>query len=139
VEASEGVAAARRGEALSPDRVLVESTPVGADEEGDPAGRLEVIAHAVGSHRLRVEAARATWLVVREPYYRNWAATIDGRSAAVRPAGGFFLAVRVEGGRHEVVLRYGEPRLLPGVVVAMVIAMMLLAVRGERPRVPGPT
>jgi hypothetical protein len=134
VDAGEGVAAARHGTALSPGPVLVEAAPVGRVEEGDPAGRLEIVARSSGEHALRVDVARPTWLVAREPYYRSWAATIDGRPAEVRPAGGFFLAIRVEGGRHDVTLRYREPGLVRGLGVAMVTPLMLLAMGGRRRR-----
>ena len=73
-------------------------------------------------------------MIVREPYYRNWTATIDGRSAEVRPAGGFFIGVRVGAGAHAISLRYREPGFARGVVVALLAAMVLVGLhrRGGR-------
>ena len=132
VEAGDGVAAARRGAAMLPEQVVVEAAPAGTVETGDPDGRLVVVAQEHASARFRVDVARPTWLVARQPYYRNWEATIDGRAAEVRPAGGFFLAVRVEPGSHEVALRYREPSLAPTIVVAALSLVMLVAGVGRR-------
>jgi uncharacterized membrane protein YfhO len=56
---------------------------------------------------------------MREPYYANWYATVDGRSATVRLAAGFLLAVLIDAGSHEVWLGYREPGLVPGALVAL--------------------
>jgi len=76
-----------------------------------------------------VDVARPTWIVVRAAYYRNWRATLDGAPVDVHPAGGLFLAVRAEAGRHEVGLAYREPGLVPGLVVAALTAIGLVMVR----------
>lgn len=129
VDAAAAVDAARRGLALDVEHVLVEAEPLGEREVGDGNGRVE-IEHASGAdYRLRVEVARPTWLVVRAAYYRNWRATIDGRAADVRPAGAMFLAVRVDAGAHHVALAYREPGLVPGLVVAALTGLVLVAIR----------
>ena len=131
VDAAAAIAAARRGHALQPDPVLIEATPAGTEEYGDHAGHVETVAADVGSRSFRVDVARPTWLVVREPYYPSWRATIDGTAAEVRPAGAFFLAVRVAAGEHDVALAYHEPRVAAGIVL-LVLAAITLAVAGRR-------
>jgi uncharacterized membrane protein YfhO len=80
--------------------------------------------------RARVTLAQPTWLVLREPYYRNWRAAIDGRPARLYPAGGFLLGLLVDAGTHEVQAAYHEGRLLPGVVLAALAVVLLpLALR----------
>jgi len=129
VDAATAVDAARRGRALDPDHVLVEAEPTGTSEVGDPAGRLELVASSASDYRMLVDVARPTWIVVRAAYYRNWRATLDGAPVDVHPAGGLFLAVRAEAGRHEVGLAYREPGLVPGLVVAALTAIGLVMVR----------
>jgi hypothetical protein len=130
VEPAEAVAAARRGEALASSGVLIEGA--GDAETGDADGRLELVERGRAVHRWRVDLARPTWLVVREPYYRNWIATVDGRAADVRPAGGFLLAVRADAGSHDVTLRYREPALVPGLVGAALTAIALAVASARR-------
>ena len=117
--------AARAGEALTDASVLIEATALGKGQDGDPAGRLEVIERDGRGARLRIHVDRPTWLVARQPFYRNWRATIDGKPATIYPAGGFFFAFLVDGGRHEVRVRYEEPGLWMGAVVAGLTALLL--------------
>jgi hypothetical protein len=130
VPAETAVAAARLGRALDDQRVLIEAEALPGGAEGDPAGRLEVHKRTPGMVRARVVVAQPTWLVLREPYYRNWHATIDGRPTRVYPAGGFLLAMLVDAGTHEVQAAYHERGLLPGVLLAALAVLLLpLALR----------
>jgi hypothetical protein len=131
VTAATAVAAARRGEALDVDRVLVEAAPEGTTEAGDPAGGLDVLAAAPTAYRMRVELDRPTWMIARVPYYRNWHATIDDHPTDVRPAGAMFLAVRADKGRHDISLRYTEPGLIPGMAIAAATALILGILRAK--------
>ncbi len=131
VDAAEAIAAAKRGAAFDANEILVEGAG-GADEQGDAQGGLDVTERRQHLHRWRVGVRQPTWLAVREPYYRNWIAWIDGRPAEVRPAGGFFVAVRVPAGEHEVALRYREPGLVPGLVAAGATLLALGVVAARR-------
>jgi uncharacterized membrane protein YfhO len=75
--------------------------------------------------RVRVAVERPTWLLAREPYYAGWRATVDGRATAIHPAAGFLLAVLVDRGTHEVELRYREPGLWIGALLAAMAAVAL--------------
>lgn len=127
VDATESIAAARRGAPFDPAEIFVEGT-TGAREAGDPHGRFDVLERRQHAYRWRVAVEQPTWLAVREPYYPNWNATIDDRGADVVPAGGFFLAVRVPAGEHEVMLRYREPGVVPGAIAATLTAFVLAVV-----------
>jgi len=139
VSADAAVAAARVGQALDERHVLIEAETLPGGADGDPDGRLDVLEHEPGTVHVRVALARPTWLVMREPYYRNWHATVDARPVQTFPAGGFLLAALIDGGQHDVRLVYREPRLLVG-VVGMVLAALLLPVALRRAiGRPGPT
>jgi hypothetical protein len=128
--AETAAAAARFGRALDETRVLVEAGALPGGAHGDSNGRLEIREHEPGVLRARVVVARATWLVLRDPYYRNWRATVDDRDAPVYPAGGFFLGVLIAPGAHDVEVVYHERWLLPGVVLAaLALALLPSALR----------
>jgi len=125
VTAETAIAAARFGRALDENHVLVEADALPGGAEGDPAGQLEVLDQEPGALNARVAVDRPTWLVVREPYYRNWRATIDGEPARIYPAGGFVLGILVDAGSHDVHMSYRERRLAIGAVLAVLAAVLL--------------
>jgi hypothetical protein len=138
-EASAAVAieAARAGRALTETSLLVEASSLTAGRDGDPDGQIGILEESPRSAFLRVSVDRPTWLAVRQPYYRNWRATVDGGSAPIHPAGGFFLALLVDRGEHEVALSYEEPGLFPAVAMAVITAVLFplslrTAIRGTR-------
>lgn len=137
VTAGEAVAAAQRGEGLEPASVLVEDAPDDTRAEGDGTGRLAITTINGAAYQLQIDLTRATWVVVRVPYYRNWSASSAGRPLVTRPAGGFFLALHVDAGRHAVDVRYREPQLGPGLLIAVVGGILLLALQ-RRQRVGRP-
>ena len=121
----EAIEAARAGGALDAHTVLIEADGVEGGAAGDPHGRVVVLARRPGFARLRVAVDRPTWLVAREPFYRNWRATVDGATATIRPAGGFFLAVLVGAGDHEVEFVYREPGIATGAAIGVLVAIGL--------------
>jgi hypothetical protein len=128
------VRAARFGRALDARRVLIEADGLPGGAVGDPAGRLDGVDRVPGLVRARVELARPTWLVVREPYFRGWRATIDGRPAQIFPAGAFMMGVLVDGGSHDVRIEYRERGVPIGFAIAAIAAVVLpFAVRQVQP------
>jgi hypothetical protein len=127
---------ARAGHALDERHVVVEGETLDGGAHGDPAGRVEMIAHTATSYGMRVTVGRPTWLLVRQPYYANWRATVDDRPATLRPAAGFLMALLVPQGGHDVVVAYHEPGLLRGALIAG-IAIVVLAFGFRRCARPG--
>lgn len=72
-----------------------------------------------------MSVAQPKWLVLRVPYYRGWRASIGGTPVPLVRAGGFFVALRAPAGRHDVVVRYGEPGLLAGGLGALAVLVLL--------------
>jgi hypothetical protein len=123
--AEAAIAAARAGRALDADHVLIEADVLPGGGEGDASGRVDLLDRSPGALHARVAVAKPTWLVLREPFYENWRATIDDRPAATFPAGGFLIGVLVDAGTHDVRLDYREPKLLPGALLALATAVVL--------------
>ena len=78
----------------------------------------------------------SAYLVVRASHARGWQARVDGVPAPVLRANGKHRAVAVSAGRHEVVLRYEPPGLVPGLALSVVslVATLVLFVAGARRR-----
>jgi hypothetical protein len=77
--------------------------------------------------QVRLTVGTAGLLVVRNPYDRNWTATIDGRPAPVLIADYVMQGVRVPAGTHVVDLRYRDSAVGVGLAVSVVAWGALLA------------
>jgi hypothetical protein len=104
-------------------------------------GRARRTSWTPGEERYEVETNASAYLVVRASFARGWRARVDGVPAPVLRANGKHRAVAVNAGRHEVVLRYEAPGLLPGVAASLVgllaaAALWLASGRGTRARRP---
>jgi Bacterial membrane protein YfhO len=123
--AMEAIAAARTGNALDDGHVFIETDVLPGGGSGDATAALVDLEVDAGVVRARANVTRPTWLVVREPYYPNWEATIDGRPTRIYPAAGFLLAVLLDAGAHEVRIVYHEPHLALGVILAVAAIVLL--------------
>jgi hypothetical protein len=76
-------------------------------------------------------------LVLTDLFYPGWLAEEDGRRLEIRRADGFFRAVALPAGTHRVTFRYRPLSVLvgAGISVAALLAMLVLAARGEPIRV----
>jgi hypothetical protein len=104
---------------------------------------VEVLARASRAVRVRVSAARATDLVVRQFAFASWRATIDGAAAPIVATADGRIGVHVPDGLHEVALELTPPppeRIggwISGAALA-VLAAELVASRLARRRVSLP-
>ncbi len=93
-----------------------------------PAGHVEVHTNSL---RAQVTAPGAGLLVVLEPFFPGWRATLDGKEAPLLRADFAFMAVPVEAGSHVLELVYFPDKLLPGLLVAL-LALALLTLLTTR-------
>jgi hypothetical protein len=91
------------------------------------AGRVVRSSSAGGRAAFEVESNASGYLVVRDSHARGWRAAVDGVSAPVLRANGKHRAVAVPAGRHEVVLEYHPPGLLPGLAIFALSALLCAA------------
>ena len=101
--------------------------------------RLHLPAQVPSPRTIAWQPGREAWLFLGDSWYPGWRATVDGREAPVRRANVFGRAVRVPGGRREVVFTYrpaGFDRGLLLAGVALAALAVLVAPRRKRPRRP---
>ncbi len=89
------------------------------------------------AHRIRfvAEAESPGFVVIAQPHYPAWRATVNGQRHAVMKANHAFQAVGLPTGRSEVVLEYRDGTLQVGAIISTMTLCLLLfgLVRGRRP------
>jgi hypothetical protein len=80
-------------------------------------------------NRIRLTAEGPGWLILAEAAYPAWRATVDGKPAAIRAAGGWWRAVEIGPGIHEVQMSYDPSLSAIGAVVTLLAALAFLGVR----------
>jgi len=118
--------------------VLAEA-PAGLPPSGPPEGPVAAETVQVDGPSLTatVVAPRDGLVVVVDPFYPGWTATLDGKPAPILRANFAFQAVPVTAGRHELRLSYRNRWVGIGAAVSLgTLALLLatLAVRGRRAR-----
>ena len=97
-------------------------------------GRARLTSWTATEERYEVEANASAYLVVLASHARGWRGFVDGVPQPVLRANGKHRAVAVNAGKHDVVLRYEPPGLVPGAVVsllALATVLVLLVASGR--------
>lgn len=109
----------------------------------EPGGQGQAMIERIEANRVhvRVQTDRPAYVVLADPDYPGWVATVDGEPAESATAYGLFRAVTVPAGEHEVVWRFQPPLARAGAAVSLLAllgvgAMALFGWRQGR-RVPG--
>ncbi|HEX9890084.1 MAG TPA: hypothetical protein VGA69_11435, partial [Nitriliruptorales bacterium] len=123
--------------------VLSAPAPLQATEEVADQARIDVIEPDGDRLRVRVDAARAGYLVVADALQHGWGARVDGEPAELLDADHALVAILVPAGQHDVMLAYEPPGWVSGMKISsaalVVIAALLVleaARRYERPLLP---
>jgi hypothetical protein len=66
-------------------------------------------------------------LIISEPYVRGWSATLDGHPAPLYHADDALMATPLPAGPHVVALRFRQPGLVPGLILAGLSVALALA------------
>jgi hypothetical protein len=80
-------------------------------------------------NRMRLTAEGPGWLILSEAAFPAWRATIDGKSAEIRTAGGWWRAVEIGPGVHEVRMDYDPSVNWIGLAVTMIALAAFFGVR----------
>lgn len=110
--------------ALPADTVVLDAP--GGPTDGRPA-EVEVLEDSGDTVRVRVSAGGAGYLVVADNVRTDWVATVDGNAVPVVPADHALGAVHVDGGDHEIELRYSPRGRTTGTWLSLAAAVLLVA------------
>jgi hypothetical protein len=111
------------------EQLLAEPLP----QEGSPPGAASIRRFEPESLLIEVETKEKALLVLAEAWYPGWRAEIDGRAGACVAANLWMRAVPVPAGRHQVRVYFRQNYLLPGLLLSLVSASLLLAVALVKP------
>jgi hypothetical protein len=98
--------------------------PSGPEVDALPAESVQVHASWTSA---TIRAPRDGLVVVLDPWFPGWSATVDGAPATLLRANYAFMAVPVRAGQHTLRLAYFPTRLLPGLAIAFLAAAALVA------------
>jgi hypothetical protein len=130
------IAALRSGD-FDPLRTAIVDRPIalpGTDSATTDA--VDLIARGPEQTRLRVSTGQPGLLVVGDPWYPGWMATVDGQPAPIVRAYSALRAVPIPAGTHEVVLTFAPLsfRFGLGIAVLGIVGLMVgLKITHERP------
>jgi hypothetical protein len=108
--------------------VIEEGAPL--DLPASTAGEVQITGYAPDRVEIRVEGPSEGYLVLSDPYYPGWRATVDGAPVPLLRANYAFRAVRVPPGVHEVTMVFRPNLWLAGVAIAAATLFCLLLVFG---------
>jgi hypothetical protein len=93
----------------------------------DRRGTVETLSEVPGRVAFRVEQIRPQYLVIAQPWYPGWHATIDGAPAPLLRANSAFFALDVPAGAHDVELAYRPASWIWGLRLAAAGLLLALA------------
>lgn len=105
--------------------------PEGTPPPSDGSSRAEIRSFQPERLEIDVEASHPAMLVVAEPWYPGWSATVNGRAAACLPGNAWMRVVPVPGGRSHVRLVFRSAWLATGAAVSLATLALLLLARGK--------
>lgn len=134
-------AVAARARALTAEFDPRTSAVVEGTVAGSGHGGVVNIAEYGATHlRLGVEMIGPGLIVLTDTFYPGWDARVDGRAARIHRVNGVFRGVFVEGGRHEIIMRFRPASQFWGLALsaaglAAVIALVVVSRRRSSVRV----
>jgi hypothetical protein len=109
--------------------------PAAGSDVGGPeeAGSARIVSFEPERLRIATTSSAPALLVVAEPWYPGWSATVDGKAVACRPANAWMRAALVPAGTHLVEMRFRSRWLGKGALVSLgaALALALAAFRGR--------
>ena len=99
---------------FEPDEVLAQNTSGLTHPSNDVS---------ISDNRLRatVDTPQDGYVLISVPSSKGWSATVDGRKAEILTADTAFMALKLPAGKHEILLTYRTPYLIPGLILFAVL------------------
>jgi hypothetical protein len=121
--------------AFSPADLVLLSEGSSAERPG--GGTVEIARYEPGRVEIEVRGTGGGFLVLSDPYYPGWRATVDGAPALIRRANYAYRAVDLAPGDHRVVVEYRPASFRTGLFLtslsgAILVAMAAIGARRRR-------
>lgn len=99
----------------------------------DAPGSARITAFTLNRVEVEVDSPQFALLVLAEAWYPAWRASVDGVETPCLPVNGWMRAAAVPPGKHKVEFVYREPSFLPGCLLSLATAGLLLVLWFRRP------
>ena len=109
------------------ERVIVEDPDRPLPEDATVEGTATIVVDDPERVEVETSSSGPGYLFLADTYDPGWSATIDGRSAPIRPAFVAFRAVFLPAGPHRVAFTYRPAGFLPGLIVTGLGTALALA------------
>jgi len=86
---------------------------------GAPIQAVTIKTYANEHVELLVQAGQPAWLVLLDSFYPGWQARVDQEPVPIRQANGFFRAVRLNPGSHQIIFRYQPSYFFPALGITL--------------------
>jgi hypothetical protein len=129
------IAAVAGGQPIHREAVVEEGrSPGRLINRGDEApGSARITAFTLNRVEVEVDSPQFALLVLAEAWYPAWRASVDGVATPCLPANGWMRAAAVPPGKHRVEFVYHESSFLPGCLLSLATAGLLLVLWFRRP------
>jgi hypothetical protein len=92
-------------------------------------GDVQIVRYRTTSVTLRTNTPCKSMLVVADTWFPGWKAFVDGKPTQIYAAYGIVRGVVVDGGQHEVVMRYRPASVFTGMALAFVGILLCVGLR----------
>lgn len=100
------------------------------------SGTVQLISEGPSQLTLQTNSTSDTTLIVRDAYYPNWHAYIDGKEVLIQKSPLFFRSIQVPAGRHDIMMKYRQTTIRTGAFVSLAtcgaLVIALLRKRAKR-------
>ncbi len=122
------------------DRIVVEDPDRPLASNAVARGSARIVVDLPERVEVEAEVETPSYLFLADTFDPGWSATVDGNTAAIRPAYIAFRAVYLAKGKHHIVFRYEPAGFYPGLILSGVggfCSLILLIVRFRVTRLGG--
>ncbi len=103
------------------------SSPESSARASAPAGRVTSLRYGPNRVEIEAQASAPALLVLSDPWYPGWHATVDGEPTPIVRANYLFRGVPLEYGRHRIEMTYWPWQIPVGITVSIATLLLMAA------------
>ncbi|MCE9642700.1 MAG: YfhO family protein [Candidatus Andersenbacteria bacterium] len=98
------------------------------------SGSVQLVSEEASLLQLATDSDTASTLIIRDTYYPNWHAYIDGNEVPIQKSPLFFRSIQVPAGNHAILMKYRQRTIRIGAYISCIAAMLLVIIATKKPR-----